>query len=182
MTLILGLGNPGKQYEKSRHNVGFSVIDSLAKKLGVKTTSIKGKPYESVETFVGREKVCLCKPLTYMNASGDIFPYFINKNVTNVIVSVDNMDLDVGKVRLKRGGSSAGHNGLKSIISHYGDDFYRVYIGVGRPQGDVNSHVLGALSKDDREKVEHIVDKVADVLITFVQDFDIAKAQYDLSL
>lgn len=182
MILVLGLGNPGKQYEKSRHNVGFSVIDSLLKKLNVNLVKASGKQYESVKVKIGDKSVMLIKPLTFMNLSGDIFPHFRNIEIEKLIVCVDNMDLDVGKVRLKFGGSSAGHNGLKSIISHYGNNFYRFYVGVGRPDGDVNSHVLGKLNKTDREHLDSVIDKTSTVLIDFIKTDDLEKAQRDLSL
>lgn len=182
MTLILGLGNPGKQYEKSRHNVGFSVIDEFANKIGITLRKVPNKPYESAKTKIANEDVMLVKPLTFMNASGDIFPYFRNENIKRVIVCVDNMDLNVGKVRFKFAGSSAGHNGLKSIIAHYGNDFYRLYVGVGRPDGDVINHVLGSLSKDDRTLLDSKIKKTVDVLINFIQTNDFERAQRDLSL
>ena len=173
MTLILGLGNPGKQYEKSRHNVGFSVIDLLAKDNNVLLKKAFNKPFEQGRLKIKDEEILLIKPLTYMNASGDIFPYFRNENITTVIVCVDNMDLDVGKARLKFGGSSAGHNGLKSIIAHYGNNFYRLYIGVGRPNGDVVSHVLGNLTKDNREKLDNVIEKCSKVLLDFILTHDL---------
>lgn len=182
MILVLGLGNPGKKYEKSRHNVGFSVIDETLKQLNLNSTLDAKKSMEKATTVINGEKVMFVKPLTFMNASGDIFPYFRNEEISKVIVCVDNMDLDAGKARFKYQGSSAGHNGLKSIIAHFGNNFYRLYIGVGRPNTEVCDYVLAKITGDDRVKVDEAVERSSKALLGFLENGDMEKMQRELSV
>lgn len=182
MILVLGLGNPGKQYEKSRHNVGFSVIDAILKCLNIQSSVDAKHNMEKASTVINGEKVMLVKPLTFMNNSGDISPYFRNENIDMLIVAVDNMDLDVGKARLKYQGSSAGHNGLKSIMAHFGNNFYRLYIGVGHPSGDVKDYVLSKITGSEKLLVDERVDRAARVILDFIADKDLERAQRELSL
>lgn len=182
MILVLGLGNPGKRYEKSRHNVGFSLIDRVAKELSLTFTYDSKSTMEKAETVIEGQKVMFVKPLTYMNLSGNIFPYFRNENITLVIVCVDNMDLDVGKARFKYQGSSAGHNGLKSIIAHYGNDFYRLYIGVGRPSGETSDYVLSKITGSDKHKIDEVLNKCANALIEFLKTNNVEKMRHDISI
>ena len=154
MLLLVGLGNPGPKYENNRHNVGFMAVDALHDRYG------KG-PYRSkfgghlAEAEIGGEKVHLFKPATYMNASGravrGVTRFFKIKN-RDVTVLYDELDLVSGKIRVKRGGGTAGHNGIKSISANIGPEFRRVRIGIGHP-GDkdrVTGHVLGNFTKADR--------------------------------
>lgn len=154
MLLLVGLGNPGAKYENNRHNVGFMAVDALHDRYG------KG-PYRSkfgghlAEAEIGGEKVHLFKPATYMNASGravrGVTQFFKIKN-KDVTVLYDELDLVSGKIRVKRGGGAAGHNGIRSISANIGPEFRRVRIGIGHP-GDkdrVTSHVLGNFTKADR--------------------------------
>ncbi|MEG1364678.1 MAG: aminoacyl-tRNA hydrolase [Cetobacterium sp.] len=135
MKLIVGLGNPGREYERTRHNVGFEIIDDIAKQISV--TGFKEK-YQGLlaEGNLGGEKVLLLKPQTYMNLSGNsvaqVVKFYKIDPVTEMIVIFDDMDLPLGKIRVKEKGSAGGHNGIKSIISHLGQDFMRIKCGIGK--------------------------------------------------
>lgn len=163
--VVFGLGNPGPEYEKTRHNVGFLTLERIAEKKGVRLKKKLLRPYRyasfSHDTFI--------QPLTYMNNSGIIFPSLV-KSGERVIVIVDQMDLPPGRIRIRTKGGSAGHNGLKSIIEHYGEDFIRVYIGVGRPEEGVTvvEHVLSEFSDSDsllvRKAIEEAADRIIDIL------------------
>jgi PTH1 family peptidyl-tRNA hydrolase len=156
MKLIAGLGNPGDEYKNTRHNVGFDTIDKLADSLGVSITS---EAFHGLYTFVniGEEKVLLLKPMTFMNKSGisvrEAANYFKIEN-GDIFVIYDDMDIEPGKIKLKEHGESAGHNGIKSIISELKtDSFKRVRIGTGRPTYDVVDYVLSKPSKEDAEAI-----------------------------
>ncbi len=136
MKLVVGLGNPGGQYEGSRHNVGFRVADLLGRRRSAKFK--KGKfNSELADVVIGSERVLLLKPLTYMNNSGiavrECIDYF-NIPIDQIIVVYDDMDLDLGRIRVRYKGGSGGHNGIKSIIAHLGtENFSRIRVGIGRP-------------------------------------------------
>lgn len=136
MKLIIGLGNPGKLYEHTRHNIGFDIIDVLANKWGTPLNQMKfNGMYASVHRPEG--KVILLKPLTYMNLSGEcvrpLMDYF-DINVEDIVVIYDDLDLETGKLRLRQKGSAGGHNGIKSLIQHLGtQEFDRIRVGVSRP-------------------------------------------------
>lgn len=162
MKLIVGLGNPGSEYAKTRHNVGFMLVDALAEDMGISLWKEKENA-EVAEGRIGSEKVMLVKPQTYMNRSGEaVGPLmrWYKLEPQDVIVIHDDMDIPVGAVRIRQKGSSGGHNGLKSLISHLGgENFPRVRIGIGRPLPNwtVVNHVLAAIPQEDREKVEEAV-------------------------
>ena len=162
MYLVVGLGNPGPKYDGTRHNIGFDLIDKMSEvyKVDVDRTKFKGI-YGSIT--IGFEKVILLKPLTYMNLSGEsvgeIARYYKIPN-ENIIVAHDDASIDVGRLRLRRKGSAGGQNGIKNIIQHLGtDEFTRVKIGVGKPKGDMVSHVLGKFSTDERPIAAKTVDE-----------------------
>lgn len=168
--LIAGLGNPGTRYEKTRHNAGFLFIDRLALDYGIQ---LKRKIFDSLSVGSGMvcgERVVLVKPETFMNLSGKVFPKLFRVNgidAQRCLVIVDNMDLPFGALRLKKGGSSAGHNGLKSVISAIGTSFYRLYIGVGRPEAserDTISHVLAPLTEEEMSILSETAVKIAEPL------------------
>ena len=181
MIIVLGLGNPGKQYEKSRQNVGFSVLDECAKELNLSFRETK-KQYAITETSINNNRVSFVKPLTFMNLSGNILPYFSSEKIDKLIVVADNIDLELGKARFRFSGASAGHNGLKSIIAHYGNDFYRLYIGVGRPEGDVINHVLGSVQKEERVILDNVIHNAAISLIKYLNTDDKEAFSRDLSI
>ncbi len=165
MYLIAGLGNPGKQYEMTRHNIGFHTIDYIADKLGIKVTKLKYKAIWG-EGNINGHKVLLVKPQTYMNLSGDSiceFQKFYKIPVENIIIISDDIDLPVGKLRIRQKGSAGGHNGLKSIIARLGsENFRRVRIGVGAPTHedyDLADFVLGRFQKDEIPVLEDVIVK-----------------------
>lgn len=160
MYLIVGIGNPGRQYEKTRHNVGFDFIDELIEKYRVSQAGKKFQALYGKGTMEG-EKVILAKPLTYVNLSGEsvkaMVDYFKIDVKNELIIVYDDIDLEPGQLRLKRKGSAGGHNGIKNIIEHLKtQEFMRLKIGVGaKPKGwDLADHVLSGFSKDQRLKVE----------------------------
>lgn len=157
MYIIAGLGNPGKQYEGTRHNIGWQVIDALADKHGIRVLENKFKGLIG-KGMINGEKVILVKPLTYMNLSGEcigeIVNYFKIDETFELIVIADDISLDVGFIRTRKKGSAGGHNGLKSIIAHLGhENFIRMKMGVGdKPAGyDLADYVLGHFNKEENE-------------------------------
>ena len=164
LKLIVGLGNPEKKYLSTRHNVGFWVLDSLAEKL-TKTFS-QQKKYESelFEYEFDSKFFHMMKPLSYINNSGIPIRKFIkNKNIEaeNILIIYDDLDLGVGKIRLKQGGGSGGHNGLNSIIEQIGSkNFWRLRIGIGKPndKNNVIDYVLGKPSLDDKNLIHQSIE------------------------
>ena len=162
MTLIVGLGNPTDKYKKNRHNVGFMVIDRLIDDLSpanITKATFKGELYRARDLF-------LLKPMTYMNLSGEsvlaVSRYY---KISRIIVIHDELDIPLGRIKIKHGGSSGGHNGLKSIDACVGSDYDRIRIGISRPQhkGDVIGHVLSDFRKEEWPCVEKVVDVAADI-------------------
>jgi peptidyl-tRNA hydrolase, PTH1 family len=127
--VVVGLGNPGRSYERTRHNAGYLVVDELAKRHGGSWR--KRKKAEAAPLSLGLENITLLKPTTFMNNSGSALAYY---GPEDLIVVHDDLDLEAGTVRVKVGGGAGGHNGLRSIIQNLGNDFVRVRIGIGRPQ------------------------------------------------
>ena len=160
MKVIVGLGNPGKKYDNTRHNIGFEAIDYIADKEGISINTGKHKALIGTG-YMGGEKVLLVKPQTFMNLSGEsLRPImdFYKLEPEDFIIIHDDIDLDVGRLRIRRKGSAGGHNGLKSIISHAGTDgFTRIKVGVGANEGDLVKHVLGKFSKQDRVFVDDAI-------------------------
>ena len=158
--IVVGLGNPGGEYEKTRHNAGFLAIDYIAESLGVKVSRLKFNAL-GAECTVGDTRVLLMKPTTFMNNSGQAIgeaAAFYKIPAENIIVLHDEISFDVGVMRIRRKGSAGGHNGLKSIIEHLSSDaFPRIKIGVGnkpRPDYDLVSWVLGKFSSEDLAKLK----------------------------
>lgn len=155
MFLIVGLGNPGSIYEKTRHNAGFMAVDVISNRYNF-LWSYKSKFNSDIATgLTGDTKLVLCKPTTFMNLSGNavasLLSYYKIEN-KNLIVIHDDIDLDLGEIKCKIGGSSAGHNGLKSIDYHVGSDYLRIRVGVGRPdRSRINTadYVLSKFSNSD---------------------------------
>ena len=184
MKLVIGLGNKGKQYENTRHNMGFMLVDRY---LQYKNIPLKFKEKFNamyIETNINGEKVIFIKPMTYMNNSGiavRAFVDFYKLNSEDVLVISDDLDLDLGKFRLRRNGSSGGHNGLKSIISHLGtDNFKRLRIGISNDKDDVINYVLSKFSKKELNEIATMFDTVVDVLDDyFVMDFTSLMSKYN---
>ena len=185
MYVVVGLGNPGKQYEKTRHNVGFDVIDILSKEYDINVSKIKHKALIG-EGRVGNEKVLLVKPQTYMNLSGetliDIYNYY-KVDMENIIVIYDDIDLDVGKIRIRKKGSGGTHNGMRSIIKCLGaNDFPRVRVGVSKPRPgqDLADFVLSRFRKEESDDVELGLEKAAKAVDTMIRDnVDLAMNKYN---
>ncbi len=158
--LIVGLGNPGKEYEKTRHNAGFMAVDKITEKFGAGSVKTKNKA-QIMDCRIGGKKVLLVKPQTYMNLSGEAvgpLARYYKVPPQNVFVIFDDISLNVGSVRLRKKGSAGGHNGIKSLISHLGtEDFPRLKIGVGakpNPDADLKNHVLGGIPKEQLNDFE----------------------------
>jgi len=164
MFLIVGLGNPGRQYENTRHNVGFDVIDIISRECSIPMTKEKFKGVCG-EGNISGEKVILIKPKTFMNLSGESVreaARFYNIPSENTIVIYDDTSLAVGRMRIRQQGSSGGHNGIKSIICNISTDIFpRIKIGVGRPEIDLVPYVLGRFPKEERGIVEEVMEAAA---------------------
>ncbi len=175
MYIIAGLGNPGSQYEMTRHNIGFHIIDYIADEKGVRVNKLKFKALYG-ETRIGNEKVILVKPQTYMNLSGESirdFCEFYKLPPENVIIINDDVSLEPGRIRIRAKGSAGGHNGLKSIIYQLNSDgFPRIKVGVGAPghkDYDLADYVLGRFTKEEIplfEKVIKCAAQVCDEIVT----------------
>lgn len=167
MYLIVGLGNPGDEYKHTRHNVGFDVIDLIADKYNISINRIKFKGVYG-DGIIANEKVILLKPSTYMNLSGESVieaANFYKIPKENIIVIYDDVSLPVGRMRIRPEGSAGGHNGIKNIILHLSSEvFPRIKVGVGAPQGDLISHVLGRFPKEDREVLEKVFPAAVDAV------------------
>ena len=172
--LIVGLGNPGPEYAKTRHNCGFRALDILAQKLGCKVDKGKFEGLYGQTTYEGH-KLFLLKPLTYMNLSGrsvlQLSAYF-NIPPQRIVVIFDDISLDIGRLRIRSNGSAGGHNGIKSIISQLGSqDFPRVKVGVGakpNPDFDLADWVLSAFSASEEKSLQAALDRAADAALCIV--------------
>ena len=171
MYVIVGLGNPDKKYEHTRHNIGFDVIDALADKYNISVTDKKHKALCGSGVIEGM-KVLLVKPQTYMNLSGEsvaeVMNFYKLDPDEEMIVIFDDISLEPGRIRIRKKGSAGGHNGIKSIIAMTGTQgFSRIKVGVGeKPQGwDLADHVLGRFSSEDRAKVEEAIGHAMDAAV-----------------
>ena len=174
--LIVGLGNPGGEYENTRHNAGFAVADELARRGGFAVQRVKFKALTAAAQ-VGGQGALVMKPTTYMNLSGEAVgeaARFYKLTPDHVLVISDDVDLPLGKLRLRTGGSAGGHNGLKSIIQHLGtDQFPRLKVGVGgkpHPDYDMVDWVLGKLQGEDKKLMDETVRRAADAVECFLKD------------
>lgn len=162
MKLLVGLGNPGTRYQKTRHNVGFMVLDALADVWGVRIEKKQGAGLIGQAFFEG-EKVLLLKPQTYMNRSGEAVLetlHYYREAIDELLVIHDDLDMDPGRLRFKRGGGSGGHNGLKSITEMLNSsDFERLKIGIGRPHDVIKTedYVLGVFSPDEGKIIAEVI-------------------------
>jgi len=156
--IIIGLGNPGKQFHRTRHNIGFLVLDALAQECGGAWEK-KGEK-EIAECSINGTSIILVKPLTFMNSSGKVIPSLLKQGVTakNLLVIHDELEKPFGAVDIKNGGSHKGHNGLRSLIEFCGPDFMRIRCGIGRPvhKEDVGTYVLSAFT-EKTEDVENMI-------------------------
>ncbi|HEY0291903.1 MAG TPA: aminoacyl-tRNA hydrolase [Hansschlegelia sp.] len=165
MLLLVGLGNPGPKYEKNRHNIGFMAVDRIASRHGFAPWRSRFQG-DVAEGAIGGVKTLLLKPRTYMNESGRSVAEaarFFKISLSDVAVLHDELDLAPGKLRVKVGGGNAGHNGLRSITAHMGNDYKRVRLGIGHPGRDaVLSYVLNDFGKGEMEWVDVLTEAVAD--------------------
>ncbi|MDO4499801.1 MAG: aminoacyl-tRNA hydrolase [Erysipelotrichaceae bacterium] len=178
MKIIAGLGNPGKEYEKTRHNTGFLVLDAVLNKLNISLDKEKFKAMYTIYNHKG-EKVIFVKPLTYMNNSGEalapLMKYY-GVNVEDLIVIHDDLDLPVGKIRIRTNGSCGGQNGMRSIIAHLGSqEIKRVRVGIGKDARiPVVDYVLGKVSKEDKPLFDETINRAAEAVI-YALDNDFSK-------
>lgn len=168
MLLLVGLGNPGREHEQDRHNIGFMAVDEIIHRHGFASPRSRFQGLLAEGTVSG-EKVLALKPMTFMNESGRAVAEaqrFYKLGPDRIIVFHDELDLVAGKVRVKRGGGAAGHNGIRSLDSHIGKDYWRVRLGIGHPgdRGRVHGHVLGKFNKDDARWRDPLIDAVAESL------------------
>ncbi len=170
MFLIIGLGNPGKKYENTRHNIGFKVIEELAIRAGIKNLKTKCKAFIGKGEIDGK-KIILAEPQTFMNLSGESVAELLlwfKLSDDRLILIYDDADLEVGELRLRRGGGSAGHNGVESVQSHLGtNDFIRVRIGIGRNfiEGDLTEWVLQDIPASQNETLNKAIQNAADATV-----------------
>lgn len=175
MYLIVGLGNPGEEYEKTRHNLGFRVVNELASRLGLKSLKSKHQSFIGEGTIAGH-KVILAEPQTFMNNSGATVRGILawhKIDPKKLIVIYDDVDLSVGQIRVREQGSAGGHHGIESVIAHVGtSEFARVRIGISRPSltGDVADYVLQEIPPAQREPLETAVITAADAVEAIVAD------------
>jgi PTH1 family peptidyl-tRNA hydrolase len=166
MRLFVGLGNPGAKYQANRHNIGFMAVDEIARRHGFAPWRRRFQG-ETSEGTLDRERIILLKPLTFMNDSGQAVQQaasFFKLTPGEIAVFHDELELPFGKVRVKVGGGIAGHNGLRSISAHVGNDYRRVRLGIGHPGAKelVHNHVLGDFAKSERPALEAFIDAVTD--------------------
>ena len=184
MKMIVGLGNPGKEYENTRHNLGFIVIDNFAKELNLKIDKKKFNGFYET-AFIEEEKVLLLKPQSYMNLSGEVvksFADYYSIDPKDILVISDDLDLEFLDYRLRLFGSSGGHNGLKNIEQNLGTNrFKRFRIGIGKDKNiDTVDYVLGKINKEKLEQLNKFLPKTKDILTEFVtKDFEKVMSKYN---
>ena len=184
MKVVIGLGNPGKKYEKTRHNIGFIAVDNLRKKFNISDEREKFQALVSEKNIDG-EKVIFLKPQTFMNLSGnsviEIVNFYKLDPKKDIIVIYDDMDLSFGDIRIREKGSSGGHNGIKSIISHIGEEFIRIKCGIGAKEKDAVEHVLGEFNQTEQKDLDEILEKINNCVIEMlsVQNLDRIMQKYN---
>lgn len=185
--LIVGLGNTGRKYQRNRHNIGFMIVDRLAALHGIDVNRVQNK------TLVGNgrianQSVILAKPQTMMNLSGDAvgpIANYYNIPPANVLVIYDELDLPLGTIRLREKGGAGGHNGMKSIINHLGNDFPRLRLGIGRPPGRMPpaAYVLQDFGKEDEPVVVELIDTAVKAVAAFLTDgINLAMSKYNKNI
>ena len=183
MLVIFGLGNPGPEYEGTRHNAGVETLEKLAASYHAKLVRRCFSSYKTcIITSESGKKVRLVFPLTYMNDSGRVVPKTV-KDGDEVLVICDQMDLPPGRVRLRSSGSSAGHNGLKSMMAYLPSNFKRLYVGVGRPEDGIPviEHVLSRYSEEDRKRVDATQDEAVSSLRQYIEGEEFSRTEQTLN-
>ena len=174
MLLFVGLGNPTPDSQNNRHNIGFKVIDAINQKFGLSKQKPKFKGLLTTGN-IGDKKVYAIKPLTFMNNSGicirELIEYF-KMDAADVIVFHDDLDIDIGKIKAKFGGSSAGHNGIESIDKFIGKDYSRVRIGIGKPESkiSISDYVLNDFNDEEKEKLENITENIITLSLIHISE------------
>jgi peptidyl-tRNA hydrolase, PTH1 family len=180
--LIVGLGNPGREYRDTRHNVGFMLLDRLAVKLNVRFTRLQsralvaGATYAPIKAYSGERKVILAKPQTFMNLSGQSVQgliHFYKLPLNNLLVAHDDLDLSAGTIRIRPDGGSAGQKGMASILERLGtDDFPRIRLGIGHPPGQMQApdYVLQAFSEADLAIISETLGRAVEAVLTFINE------------
>jgi len=185
MYLIVGLGNPEEEYSKTRHNMGFNVINKIANKYGIE---VNKKKFDGLcgDGIIDAEKVILLKPQTYMNLSGKSIIQVINFYkipLENVIIIYDDVDVEPGLIRIRKKGSSGSHNGMKSVIQELNsEEFTRIRVGIGKPKynNDMINYVIGSISEEDKSKLEEGVNKAQEATIEILKNgIDIAMNKFN---
>lgn len=184
MRLIVGLGNIGKEYENTRHNIGFNALDYVLNRYNIDTDKNKFDGYYT-KTVIDDEQVIFLKPAKFMNLSGEVvrkYVDFFKIEIDDILIISDDLDQEVGHYKLKQKGSSGGHNGLKDIERHLGTDKYkRLKIGISNNKYmDTKDYVLGKIPKEDRDKLEKIYELVPNIVEDFIKiDFDALMSKYN---
>ena len=184
MKLIVGLGNYGKEYQNTRHNIGFMALDFYAKQNNLNFDKRKFKGLYS-ETIINGEKVLLLKPQTYMNLSGECVRDFISYfhiNTDDILVIYDDMDLDVGVLRLREKGSAGGHNGIKNIIQHIkSNEFKRVRVGISKDENrNTIDYVLGKFRDEEKKNIDEKIEIISHIIEDFTRyDFNKVMSKYN---
>ena len=180
--IVVGLGNPGKEYEDTLHNCGYKVLDKLAESLNKKPTRIECSALTCV-TQVEGEKTVLAKPLTYMNNSGEAVKSLLSRfgmKPKDLIVVYDDIDIPRFSVRVRLSGSAGTHNGMRSVVDKVGStEFIRVRVGIGRNEYDLKDYVLGRISSEDKAKFDEVFGKAAKVIENYLRDGDVEKLMRD---
>lgn len=183
--LVVGLGNPGTKYEKTRHNVGFRTLDELARRYSLAFGKTERKA-QSAEGVIRERRVLLAKPQTFMNLSGEsvrALMDFYKIEIASILVITDDMDLPLGTLRMRKSGSAGGQNGVKSVIQHLGtQEFTRLKLGIGRPPGrmDPAAYVLEPFKGDDDITARLMYDRAADAVETWLADgVELAMSRYN---
>ena len=183
--LLVGLGNPGRDYKENRHNIGFMLVDQVAERLGTRFSRMRHKALTTSGRYKG-QKILLAKPQTYMNNSGQAVSTLMNfykLPLDHLLVAYDDVDLPFETIRLKPSGGSAGQKGMKSIIQHLGtQEFPRLRLGIGQPPGRMSTpdYVLQDFSRQEADFLPLLLDRAADAALTFVTEgIDMAMTQYN---
>lgn len=184
MKLIVGLGNPGKEYENTRHNIGFIFIDNYAKSKNIDINTEKFNGLYT-KTTINNEQVILLKPLSYMNLSGEVVKKYVDYfkiDINDILVINDDLDMDLGRIRLRLSGSSGGHNGLKNIALNLNtENFKRLKIGISNNKNiDTKDYVLGKFTREEKEKINNLCNTVNNLLDDYLEmNFDILMGKYN---
>lgn len=165
---VIGLGNPGKKYERTRHNIGFRLVDVLCQRYGGSWRTVNNMEHATIRIGEAGNEIHLIKPITFMNSSGQVLPFLQKKGIKpeHIVVAHDELEKKFGDASLKLGGSAKGHNGLRSIIGTIGADFWRVRCGIGRPadRDEVGDFVLTPFTVQEEQEIPALLDRAIALL------------------